>query len=160
MNGWENFLGAQVGASAALLGLLFVSVSINLNKILSHPVLPGRAFGALLMMLVVLIISSLLLAPDQPMKLIGAEVLVIGLAAWATIVRIDFNTLKLAQAEYRLRATLLIAINQIALILYVACGVAILVAGKAGLYILVPAVATSFIKVMLDAWVLLIEINR
>jgi hypothetical protein len=29
MSGWENFLVAQVGASAALAGLVFVGVSIN-----------------------------------------------------------------------------------------------------------------------------------
>jgi hypothetical protein len=31
--GWANFFIAQVGAAAALTGLIFVGVSINLNKI-------------------------------------------------------------------------------------------------------------------------------
>ena len=42
---WVNFFVAQCGASAALLGLIFVSVSLNLTKILSHPLLPGREIG-------------------------------------------------------------------------------------------------------------------
>ncbi len=43
MTGWENFFVAEVGASAALAGLIFVGVSINLNRILSLPRLPDRA---------------------------------------------------------------------------------------------------------------------
>jgi hypothetical protein len=42
--GWENFLVAETGtAAAALAGLLFVAVSINLSRIVSYPGLPGRA---------------------------------------------------------------------------------------------------------------------
>ncbi len=36
-----------MGASAALLGLLFVAISINLEQILKHRHLPGRAAGTL-----------------------------------------------------------------------------------------------------------------
>lgn len=35
MPGWENFFVAQVGASAALAGLVFVGISINLTKIVA-----------------------------------------------------------------------------------------------------------------------------
>ncbi|HEX3901634.1 MAG TPA: hypothetical protein VH853_02220 [Polyangia bacterium] len=41
--GWESFFVAEVGAAAALTGLLFVAVSINLSKVLAFPQLPGRA---------------------------------------------------------------------------------------------------------------------
>jgi hypothetical protein len=34
--GWENFFVAEAGASAALLGLLFVAVSISLAKVLEY----------------------------------------------------------------------------------------------------------------------------
>jgi hypothetical protein len=160
MDEWQNFFIAQVGASAALLGLLFVSVSINLSRILSLSTLADRAFGALMVLLVVLIISSLQLVPGQPIWAIGAEILVVGLAAWATIARIDRGVIRSANSEYRARALALIAINQTALILFVASGVATIVSGKIGLYLLVPAIVASFIKAALDAWVLMIEINR
>jgi hypothetical protein len=41
--GWDNFFVAEVGAAAALSGLLFVAVSINLTRILAIPHLPARA---------------------------------------------------------------------------------------------------------------------
>jgi len=56
--GWENFVVAEAGASAALTGLLFVAVSINLTRILSFPHLPGRAAQAVMVVLSVLLVST------------------------------------------------------------------------------------------------------
>jgi hypothetical protein len=162
MSDWQNFFVAQVGASAALLGLLFVSMSINLNKILAFSALPNRALGALLTLLVVLIVSSLLLTPGQPMTLVGAEVLLIGLCAWSAITLFDVNTWRNTDraAAYRSRLRILFAINQLAALLYIVAGLVILTSGIAGLYWLVPAFVCSFCRATMDAWVLLIEINR
>jgi len=63
MTGWANFFLAQVSAAAALTGLIFVAVSINLTKILAYPTLPGRALEALLYLLTVLVIGTLGLVP-------------------------------------------------------------------------------------------------
>jgi modulator of FtsH protease len=41
MSGWDNFFLAEAGASAALTGLIFVGVSINLTK--SSPALGCQA---------------------------------------------------------------------------------------------------------------------
>jgi len=57
MDQWQSFFVAEAGASAALTGLVFVGVSINLSRILSFPKLPSRAFGALLLLLTILISS-------------------------------------------------------------------------------------------------------
>ena len=77
MIGWENFFIAEVGASADLVGLIFVGVSINLTRIISIPGLPNRAFLALIILLTILVMSSLLLVPGQPLALTGIEVLVV-----------------------------------------------------------------------------------
>ena len=47
MEGWDNFFIAEVGASAALAGLIFVAVSLNLPKILSVGGLPDRVTNGL-----------------------------------------------------------------------------------------------------------------
>ncbi len=54
MIGWENFFIAEVGASVALTGLIFVGVSINLTRILSLTGLPNRALLALTLLLTIL----------------------------------------------------------------------------------------------------------
>jgi hypothetical protein len=64
--------------SAALAGLIFVGVSINLTRILALPRLPNRAFQALMLLLTVLVVSSLLLVSGQSLPLVSSEVLVTG----------------------------------------------------------------------------------
>ena len=78
---WSDFCVAQVGASAALLGLLFVGVSINLGRILALAGLPDRALLALVLILNVLVTATLMLVPGQPLRLLGAEVLIAGVVA-------------------------------------------------------------------------------
>jgi len=72
MSGWDNFFIAQVGASAAFAGLVFVGVSINLTKIVAVPRQVGFALEALVVLLDVLITSSLLLVPGQPPAYLAA----------------------------------------------------------------------------------------
>ncbi len=160
MNGWENFFIAEVGASAALLGLIFVGVSINLTKILSLPSLPNRALLALIILLTILVVSSLLLIPGQSLTLVGIELLVIGLIVWITVTILDVSILRTRQPQYRGPYMVNFVLAQFALLPYIVAGITVLTRGVGGLYWLVPAIVISFIKAILDAWVLLVEINR
>lgn len=63
---WANFFAAEVGAAAALTGLIIVAVSINLSRILSFPQLPARAAESFLMLIGALMVASLGLVPEQP----------------------------------------------------------------------------------------------
>ena len=40
---WNTYLAVQAGAAATLTGLVFVAVSLNLNRIMSFPGLSSRA---------------------------------------------------------------------------------------------------------------------
>ena len=87
--GWQDFFVGTIGASAGLLGLLFVTISINLQEILKYPHLPGRAAGTLGILLAALLVSGVGLAPGQSAVVLGVEVLVIGAvvlfqALWVT----------------------------------------------------------------------------
>jgi hypothetical protein len=55
---WESLFVAEAGASAALAGLLFVALSINLERILKGTGLPGRAGEAIVLLLTVLVVST------------------------------------------------------------------------------------------------------
>jgi hypothetical protein len=71
---WAAFFTALTGAAAALAGLLFVAVSINLGNILKGAtMLPARAAETLAMLLFVVISSGLALVP-QDTGLLGAEI--------------------------------------------------------------------------------------
>ena len=157
---WESFFVAQVGASAALTGLIFVGVSINLTKIIASPGLPGRAFEALLVLLAVLVTSSLLLAPGQSSKLVGIEVLGIGALVWGTNTKLQVDIWRQMEAQYHRRFIQQVVLNQVATLLLVVSGVLVLTLGESGLYWLVPGFICCILAAFLDAWVLLIEINR
>jgi hypothetical protein len=160
MDEWQGFFAATAGAAAALAGLLFVGVSINLSKILASPKLPTRAGQALLLLLTVLLVSLLMLVPAQPIRLVGGEVLLIGLVVWIAILVIDVRNSRKVEAGYGRVTVLQIALNQLSLVPYILAGFTILLYAPAGFYWLVPALLFSFMKVFLDSWVLLVEIDR
>jgi len=160
MAGWENFFLAQVGASAALAGLVFVSVSISLPKILVQATLPRRAFQALAVLVQILVTASLALVPGQPLSFLGIEILALALAVWIMVAVFDLRLLRSASGEYRWRAVSRTVLSEITAILYAVAGIAIALAGDEGLYWLVPAMLLAFVVAMIDAWVLLVEINR
>jgi hypothetical protein len=84
---WQAFSQALVGAAAALAGMLFVAVSVNLERILERPdFLPPRAAETLAAVLVVLVSCALTLVPQNTRRL-GIELLVIALTPLAVTPR-------------------------------------------------------------------------
>ena len=72
---WTGFFTAVTSAAAALAGLLFVAVSINLKNILEGTsMLPARAAETLAVLLFVVISCALALVP-QDVELLGTEIL-------------------------------------------------------------------------------------
>ena len=165
MNAWHDFFLAQAGAAGVLTGLVFVGVSINLDKIVSDPSsgLAGRAAEALILLVGVLMASVLVLVPAQGPGLLGAEVLVVGLAAWVWIVYIQLPRLRewgTMRADLRVSFVLRVVLGQVGTLAMVIAGVAVLWVGPGGLYWLVAGTLFSIITALADAWVLLVEINR
>ena len=80
---WTGFFSAEVGASAALAGLIFVAVSINLAQIVKQRQLVSRSAKALLSLMAVLFSSSLCLIPDLSRVILGYELTALGVAIWA-----------------------------------------------------------------------------
>jgi modulator of FtsH protease len=159
MESWGLFFTAQVGASAALAGLIFVSVSLNLAKIIATPNLPMRAFQALVILLEILVIASLAIVP-QSLQAYGIEILAIGAPIWLLVALFDRRSIASTPTSSRLRAVSRTVLSQVAALLFVGAGVAILALGIGGVHWLVPAIICTYLTAMTDAWVLLIEINR
>ncbi len=77
---WTDFFVAGAGASAALAGLVFVAVSINIERILQFKGLPERALATVLLLLNVVLISLIGLFPGQTETALGLELLGVSLA--------------------------------------------------------------------------------
>ena len=157
---WQNFFIAQAGAAAALAGLIFVGVSINLTKILSISKLPSRATQPLILLITILVISSLLLVPGQPGWLLGSELILLGGIVWFFTLKIDINIFKNTAPAYRGQFLFNMILTQLAVLPYLIGGTVLLGGHPNGLYCIIPGILFSFIKSALGEWVLLIEINR
>jgi hypothetical protein len=160
MDEWSNFLVAQAGASAAMLGLLFVSISLNLARILTFPTLPSRALLAMLLLLTVLVVDLLLLIPRQSTLANGIEVLAIGGAIWGFGTTLEIRDLFRAADEFRVNQCVDLVILELATVPFVIAGVLLLEGRGVALYWLAAATILSMVKPAVDAWVLLVEINR
>jgi hypothetical protein len=159
-DGWGELFLAEAGASAALAGLLFVAISINLTKILEVRGLVGRAGEAIVLLVAVLIVSTLVLVPDQPRVALGTELLVTGLLAWSIPVVIHARAVRGGIGPSRPVLVARVAMAQLAVLPFLVAGVSLLLRAGGGLYWLVPGVVMCLVVAVLNAWVLLIEILR
>jgi hypothetical protein len=159
--GWGELFLAEAGASAALGGLLFVAVSINLERIIALRSLPGAALGAIVLLVAVLMVSTFALVPSQPRWVLGAEVLVVGIAAWSILTAIWIRALRAPiPNQPRFVPVISVVVTQAATLPVVVAGVSLLVGAGGGLYWLVPGVAFSLVVAVVNAWVLLVEVVR
>jgi modulator of FtsH protease len=157
---WGNFFVAEVGASAALSGLVVVAISINLARILSVPQLPGRAAEALIVLVGVLALTSAALVPNQPITLFGAETLAIGLVMFLVPLVIQWRAVTPPSDVPLWRRYVRVVINAVASLPIVAAGVMLGLGSDAGLYAVAAGVIFSLMAGVFSAWVLLIEILR
>ena len=160
MEAWESFAVAQVGAAAVLAGLVFVGVSVNLERVLSLSSLPGRAAETLVILLGLLIAASLLLVPGQLLTVFGLELLVIGVLDWIVVLTLQLRTRSQWDIEKARFYVQRIVLSQIATLPFIVAGLAVLLRGEGGLAWLAVGTIGVFVVSFLNAWVLLVEINR
>jgi modulator of FtsH protease len=158
---WNNFFLGELGAAAALAGLLFVAVSVNQTKILQLGRMADRGLEALAMLMLVLIITSLTLIPGQSLRLLGGEILFFGAATMAAVIPLQRGYLRSIDSIHRRRTGQMVIVNRMAVMIIALAGLVILCRGDgAGLYLLPVGILLSFLVAMANTWVLLIEINR
>jgi len=157
---WSDFFLGEVGAAAALAGLVIVAVSINLQRILAFPQLPGRAGEMLIMLVGALLASSVALLPGQPARIFGWEILTIGAFVTVAPLWIQIRALIAVKDQplhwwlWRLVIVFLAGLPMIA-------GGILLIAGdESGVYWVAASVLVIVAATVWNAWVLLVEILR
>jgi hypothetical protein len=155
---WHDFFVGTIGASAALTGLLFVAISINLQQILKYPELPGRAAGTLGILVCSLVVSGFALAPGQGNRTLGLEIAGAGVAV--IVQAIWVTRLRRASGEQRSWAVEHLVSMLLPSLALVAGGLSLITSGGGGLYWVLAAILLGFVVVSVNAWVLLVEIMR
>lgn len=156
---WENFFVVQVGAAAEILGLLFVPLSLNLSRILWLPLFPNRAQLVFLLLFAVPITALLVLVPDQPLWLFGIKTMAIGLFISVAGILIGLQTYRHAESHRR-AAVANILFSQLCSGPYPVAALLLFAGRTNAFYWIAGAMILSFVKAVIGAWVLLVEINR
>ncbi len=89
---WTDLFVATAGASAALAGLVFVAVSINIERILALEGLPDRALSTTLLLLAVMLVSIFGLVPGQSRQALGGELLGLSLLTVGAVGALTFKS--------------------------------------------------------------------
>jgi hypothetical protein len=158
---WRDFFGAAASAAAALAGLIFVALSVNIARILEFEHLPARAAGAIGALILILTTGLAALAP-QPPTLLGGEVLALTAMAWWLQIA-SARSSGLATRKYQRPAhehIIEIATGQLQMAPF-AIGAVMLVLGDGwGMAWLAGGCVAVFVLSVVNAWVLLVEILR
>jgi hypothetical protein len=157
---WTDFAVATAGTAATLSGLLFVAVSINLQRILEFPSLPTRAGQTLILFATPLLVGLLLLVPGQPAAALASELIVAGLAIGGYQLFMDARSVRAEQETPVTRAVAHVLPPVVSCGCMVIAGSTLIAGAGGGLYWLVPSVLAAVIFGLINAWVLLVEILR
>jgi hypothetical protein len=162
---WSDFAIAQLGASAALLGLVFVGMSINLKDFVGTRVLVNRALEAIVLLASVLITATAVLIPEQTRDVVGIELGVVGLCTGLIVLRLQAGVARdvVASGDRGPTRSSIVTRRVVGLgsaLLVVVAAVTLLACGGGGLYWWPAAIVAAYLGALVNAWVLLVEILR
>lgn len=158
---WTDFFVAAAGASAALAGLVFVALSVNIQRILQYPQLPWRAAAAIASLILILVSSMAALIP-QNQRWMGVEILVFGLMGWSLEVRSARRGFEARRRFQRpaYEAFLDLALGQLQTLPFIAGAILLVTGDPRGVAWVAAGILAVFICSALSAWILLVEILR
>jgi hypothetical protein len=155
---WESFAVAEVGAAAALAGLLVVASSINIARILEYPAVVARLASALTLFTGILVVGTLLLVPGFGRVVLGIVLALVGAGLSLAVVR--FRGTQGVEPEYRRPAFASLVVSLAATLSVTIAGISAAAEAGGGLYWLAPGVLLAFAIGVVNAWVALVEILR
>ena len=157
---WAIFFAAEVGASAALVGLVTVAISINLARILAFEHLPARAGESLLALTASLVICSVALFPGLPAPALGCVALALSVVTFMFGARNHLSSLKQPWA-IAIERQVIGGAARIGSMAPIAAGALMLLFhAPAGLTWIAAGVVVTLAVSVMNAWVLLVEIMR
>lgn len=156
---WTDFFVAGAGASAALAGLVFVAVSINVDRILLFQGLPARALATVMLLLSVVLVSLIGLIPGQSRAALAGELLGVGLVFAVVILGLTARSMASRDARrvYAFGHSLLVGLGTLPVVLG---AVSLFAEAGGGLYWVAAGIVLATTGAVANAWVLLVEILR
>lgn len=158
MPGWTDFAVVMGSATAALLGLLFVAVSIRVEPIAGSAELRNRSAQTMTLLLTGLLVATLLAVPAQGRRTLGAEYIVLALVVVAVAIALDRRAGPPSGTAIGRR---LESINPtfVTCSLLVVAAVILLLGHENGIYVLVPALIAVLVGGVVNAWLILVRLT-
>jgi hypothetical protein len=157
--GWDTFAVVIGGAAGALIGLLFVSVSIRIEVISSSPDFRNRGAATLSLFVTVLLVAILLVVPGQEAWELGAELLVLASALGGVLRWLNRRASAHPSAQPISRVLGVVSPDAITTTFLLAAGVLLLAGVDDGVYVVIPAVIAAITGGVVSAWLFLIRIT-
>ena len=156
---WGDFFVAAAGASAALAGLVFVAISINVARILQLDGVPELGLVTLLLLIGVLVVSMFGLIPDQSEHAFGVELLLQS-AFWTFVIAflIRRSAVGLGEGGGRLASRVILPV--FGTLPYLAGAVLLITGSDIAMYWVFAGMLGAILAAVMNAWILLVEILR
>jgi hypothetical protein len=157
VSGWTDFAVVTGAATAALLGLLFVAVSIRVEAVARSSEVANRSAQTMALLLTGLLTSVLLAVPGQSNRELGAELLALGVSAAGVAFVLDRRA---GHRDNDPFARWLHEINptHATCALLVVAGVVLTLGHGRGLYLLVLALIAVLVGGVVNAWLILVRL--
>jgi hypothetical protein len=160
LSDWTPFFSAETGAAAALVGLVTVAISINLNRILEHQHLPARAGESLFALTTAFVICGVALFPALSPQAFGVVALALSAASLAFGARNQIVA-RNVKGAVAIEEQILGGAGRLASALPILVGAAMLLdQAPAGVAWIAGGVVATLAVAVMNAWVLLVEIMR
>lgn len=156
MENWSDLFVAGAGSTAALAGLVFVAISINLDRILELDGVPELGLATILLLVGALTVSLFGLVPGQSARTFGFELLGQSVVFSLAIGLFSARSLAAAGTHYSSR----IALPLLGTLPFLVGALLMIAGAGSGIYWAFAGLVGAIVAAVLNAWILLVEILR
>jgi hypothetical protein len=149
---WITFAVVVGGAAGALIGLLFVAVSIRADAIMRSKELRSRAAQTLTLFLSALVIAMVLSIPGQSERALGIELIGLAVVTAVGLIVLDRRARSTSSGDPLARLLEITGPYTITTVLLVVSGALLAADLYGGFYVLVACVLVDMVGGVASAW--------
>ena len=157
---WVNFYSAAASASAAMTGLVFVGLSINLTRVLAIPGMVARCGESIMLLGLALLTSLQSLIPGQTLDRLGWSIGPLAAVTWVLPMLLQWNSFRKRHFKHYAHVLVRLGLHQASTVPMIIASVLLINLHGDARYWLSDGIMLTIVAGMVSAWVLVVEIVR